>query len=107
MIGEEGEGIEGEGDAGTADWRVRLQKKGTNMKQHMPFRDWCAHCMMGMGRTHHHVSKKRSEHLSRRFFKPNSAVSCQTIPDESVTCIDGEGRQTPEHDEQRGSDEGN
>ena len=62
---------------------------------HMPFRDWCTHCMMGRGRTHLHVSKKRSEDLSRRptigmdhyFLKPNSTASSQTIPDESVTCI--------------------
>ena len=51
--------------------------------------------MMGRGRTHHHVSKKRSEDLSRRpsravdygFLKPNSTASSQTIPDVSVTCI--------------------
>ena len=40
MTDEEGEGVEGEGEAGTADWRVRtgprneLQEKGKNMKQH-------------------------------------------------------------------------
>ena len=33
MTGKEGEGIEGEGEAGT-DWRVRLQKKGKNMNLH-------------------------------------------------------------------------
>ena len=57
---------------------------------HMPFRDWCTHCMMGRGRTHHHVSKKRSEELSRRpviameysFLKPNSTANSQTIPGE-------------------------
>ena len=56
MTDEEGEGVEGEGEAGTADWRVReqvqetnlLQEKGKNTKQHTcRFRDWCAHCMMG------------------------------------------------------------
>ena len=26
---------------------------------HVPFRDWCAHCMMGRGRTHHHVAKQK------------------------------------------------
>ena len=51
--------------------------------------------MMGRGRTHHHVSKKRSEDLSRKrtivmdyyFLKPTSTANSQTIPDESVTCI--------------------
>ena len=64
-------------------------------KTHMPFRNWCTHCMMGRGRTHHHVSMKRSEELSRRpiiamdyhFLEPNSTANSQTIPDESVTCI--------------------
>ena len=32
----------------------------------MPFRDWCAHCMMGRGRTHHHIAKQKSEDESRR-----------------------------------------
>ena len=53
------------------------------------------HCMMGRGRTHHHVSKKRSEDLSRKliiamayhFLKPNSKVNPKTLPDESVMCI--------------------
>ena len=39
-----------------------MQEKGKNMK----LRDGCAHCMMERGRTHHHVSKKRSEDFSRR-----------------------------------------
>ena len=38
MTDEEGEGVGGEGEAGTADWRVEetnlLQEKGKNMKQH-------------------------------------------------------------------------
>ena len=25
------------------------------------FRDWYTHCMMGRGRTHHHVNKQKSE----------------------------------------------
>ena len=61
----------------------------------MPFRDWSRHCMMGRERAHHHVSKKRSEDLSRRpiiamdsyFLKPNSTANSQTIRDESVTGI--------------------
>ena len=57
--------------------------------------DWCIHCMRGRGRTHHHVSNKRSEDLIRRpiiaidsdFLKPNSTANSQPIPDEPVTCI--------------------
>ena len=68
MTDEEGEGVEGvEGEAGTADWRVgagprnRLtaREREEHEATHMPFRDWCAHCMMGRGRTHHHVSKRQ------------------------------------------------
>ena len=48
MPTEEGERVEGEGEAGTADWRVRTRpKKQTDCKRkgeleatHMPFRDW-------------------------------------------------------------------
>ena len=73
-----------------------LQEKGKNTKgTHMPFPDWCTHCMMGRCGTHHHVSKKRSEDSSRRpitavdscFLKSNSTPNSQTIRDESVTCI--------------------
>ena len=62
---------------------------------HMPFRDRCTHCMMGRGRTHHHVSKKRSgdivektnnSHGQLSFLMPDSTVNSQTISDESVTC---------------------
>ena len=48
-----------------------------------------AHCMMGRGRTHHHVSKKRSEVLTERpvvmdyhILKPNSTVNSLTIPED-------------------------
>ena len=111
---------EGEGEAATADWTVRAgprnkptaREREEHEATHMPFRDWCTHCMVGRGRTHRHVSKKRSEDKSRRptiamdyyFLKPNSTANSQTIPDESVTCI---ARQTPEHNEQRSSEEGN
>ena len=87
------------GEAGTADWRVRADPRGKPTARewekheatHMLFRDWSAHCMMGRGRTHNHVSKKRSEDLSRRpiramdhnILKANSTASSQTIPDES------------------------
>ena len=69
---------------------------------------------MGRGRTHHHVSKPKSENLSRRpttavdyyFLKPNSTASSQTIPEESVTCITVE-EDRHQHHEQRGLEERN
>ena len=73
MTDEEGEGVEGEGEGGTADWRVRAGPRNKpnargeeHEATHTPFRDWCTHCMMGRGCTHHHVSKRKSEDLSRR-----------------------------------------
>ena len=68
--------------------------------------------MMGKGRTHHHVSKKRSEDLSRRptiamdccFFRPDSIANSQTISDKPVTCI--AVKEDGHHYEQRGSEEG-
>ena len=65
---------EGEGGAGTTDWREITGPRNTLTARDreereatpMPFRDWCAHCMKGRGRTHHHVSKKISEDSSRR-----------------------------------------
>ena len=73
MTDEEGEGVDGEGGAGTVDWRVRAgprnkptaREREERQATHMPFRDWCTHCMMSGGRTHHHVSKQKSENLSR------------------------------------------
>ena len=62
---------------------------------HVLFRDWCTHCMIGRGRTHHHVAKQISEDQMRRatiamdynIMKMNSVVNAQTISEESVTCI--------------------
>ena len=70
----------------------------------MSFHGWCTHCMKGRGRTHRHLSKKRSEDWSRRkviamgfcFLKPKSTASSQTIPEESVDVHCGEGGQTSE-----------
>ena len=103
MTDEEGEGVGIEGEAGTADWRVRAgtrnkptaREREEHEATHMPFRDLCAQCMMDRGRTRHHVSTKRSQDLSRRpmvamdyyFLKPDSTANSQTIPDESMTCI--------------------
>ena len=102
MADEEGEGVEGEGEGGTADWRVRAGPRNTptarERKEHeaarMPFRDWSTHCMMGRGRTNHHVLMRKSEDLSRRptivmdhyFLKPTATANSQTIPGESATC---------------------
>ena len=66
--GEGGE-TDGEGEWAAPDWRVRAgpRSKPTQREReqheatHVPFRDWCAYCMMGRGRTHHHVTKQRSD----------------------------------------------
>ena len=58
-----------EGELAAPDWRVRAgpRSKPTQREReeheatHVPFRDWCAYCMMGRGRTHHHVTKQKSE----------------------------------------------
>ena len=49
--------------------------------------------MMGSGRTHHHVTKQKSEDQSRRptfamdyLMKVSSVVNAQTTSEESVTC---------------------
>ena len=54
-----------QGESGS-EKQTYCKRKGRQEATHVPFWDWCAHCMMGRGRTHHHVSKKRSEDLSRR-----------------------------------------
>ena len=62
MSDEEGGEIDGEEELAAPDWRVRAgpRSKPTQRERveheatHVPFRDWCAHCMMGRGRTHHH-----------------------------------------------------
>ena len=99
-VTDEGGGVQREREAETADGRVQAQetdckRKGrTRSNTHAIPR--LVHTLHdGRGRTHHHVSKKRSEDLSRRptivmdyyFLKPNSTSNSQTIPDESVTCI--------------------
>ena len=103
MSDEEGEEIDGEGELATPDWRVRAgpRSKPTQREReeheatHVPFRDWCAHCMMGRGRSHHHVAKQKSEDQSRRpviamdyfFMRMESSPSAQEIAEESITCI--------------------
>ena len=74
MSDEEGDRIEDEGEFAAPDWRVRARPRNKPTQRereeheatHMPFRDWCAHCMMGRGRTHHHIAKQKSEDESRR-----------------------------------------
>ena len=51
MTVEEAEGAEREGEAGTADWRVRAgprdkptaREREEHEETHMPFSDWCTH----------------------------------------------------------------
>ena len=51
--------------------------------------------MMGRGRTHHHVTKQRSEDETRRpiiamdyyFMRMEPAVKCRTVSAEALTCI--------------------
>ena len=74
MSDEEGGETDGEGELAAPDWRVRAgpRNKPTQREReqheatHVPFRDWCAYCMMGRGRTHHDVTKQRSDDQSRR-----------------------------------------
>ena len=57
----EGDEIDGEEEFAAPDWRVRAgprnkptqrERKEHEEATHVPFRDWCAHCMMGRGRSH-------------------------------------------------------
>ena len=65
------------------------------MKQHTYRFETGAHCMMGRGRTHHHVAKQKSEDQSRRpiiamdyfFMRMERSLSVQAISEESITCI--------------------
>ena len=103
MSDEEGGEIDGEEELASPDWRVRAgpRNKPTQREReeheatHVQFRDWCAHCMMGRGRTHHHVAKQKSEDQSRRpiiamdyfFMRMECFLSVQAISEESITCI--------------------
>ena len=80
MSSEAGDEVEGEGDLAPPDWRVRAVEV-----THMPLRDWRTHCVMGRGRTHHHVTNQKSEDQSRMltiamdyyFVKMESVVNAQ------------------------------
>ena len=55
MSDEEGGEIDGEEELAAPDWRVRAgprskptqREREEHVATHVPFRDWCAHCMMG------------------------------------------------------------
>ena len=104
MSDEGGDKIDDEEELAAPEWRVRAgprnnltqrREKSTKQKTHVPFRDWCAHCMMGRGRTHHHTAKQKSENESTRpiiamdyyFMQMESAPSAQSISEESITCV--------------------
>ena len=103
MSSDERDEIDGEEELAAPGWRVRAgpRNKPTQREReeheatHVPFRDWCAHCMMGRGRTHHHVAKQKSEDQSRRlifttdyfFMKMVSTPSVQAISEKSVACV--------------------
>ena len=73
------------------DWRVRAgpRNKPTQRERHeathVPFRDWCVHC----------IAKQKSEDQSRRpviamdyfFMRMEPAPNVQAISEESTTCI--------------------
>ena len=97
MTDEDG-GMEGEGEeAGVADRRVKsgLRNKPTAKEReeheatHMPFRDWCPHCMMGRGESITTCQREGVRDMARRptivmycyFFKPNTTMSSQTVSD--------------------------
>ena len=46
--------------------RPRQKEREEHEATHVPFRDWCTHCMMGKGPTHHHITKQTSEDEPRR-----------------------------------------
>ena len=95
--------LEGAGGVAPLGWRVRTgppnkptQKEWEDHEAtHVPFGDWCAHCMMGRGRTNHHVTKQKSEDTSRRptivmdycFMKVMLIVNAQPCSEESINSI--------------------
>ena len=68
MSDEEGDRIDGEEELAAPDQRVRaaprskptLKEREEHEATHIPFRDWCAHCMKGRCRTHHHVVEQKA-----------------------------------------------
>ena len=74
MSDEEGDSIDGEEELAAPDWRMRAGPRNTSTQKereeleatHLPFRDCCIHCTRTRGRTHHHITKQKSEDQSRR-----------------------------------------
>ena len=103
MSDEGGDSIDGDEKFAAPDWRVRAgpRNKPTQKDReeheatHVPSRGWCTHCMMGRGRTHHHITIQKSVDQSRKptvakdyySMKMKMVVSVQTLSGEAVTCI--------------------
>ena len=115
MSGEEGGRIDGEEDLAAPDWRVKGPENKPTQKEreeceatHVPLRDRCLHCIMGRGRSHHHVTKQRSEDQARRptiamnyyFMKMKSVVNAQNNDRIIRNLYRRERRQTSEHHDQ-------
>ena len=81
----ERDGVEGEGEMAPPDWCVRTtqKKKEEHEATHVPLGDWCSHCMMCRGRTHHHVTKQKSEDQSKSR-RPANAMDCYFLKMNSV-----------------------
>ena len=100
---EEGNEIDGEEELAAPDWQVIAgpRNKPTQREReeheatHVPFRDWCVHCILGRGRTHHRVAKQKSEDQSRGpvipmdcfFMRMEPAPNVQAISEKSITCV--------------------
>ena len=109
MSVEGGDDVDGEVELATPDWRVRAgpgnrptqKEREEHEATHVPFRDWCTHCKIGSGRTHHHVTKQRNGDETQRstiamdyyIMKMQPAVNSRTISQEATTCIVEEDRQ--------------
>ena len=103
MSDEGGDRIDGGEEVAPPDWRVRAgppnkptqKEREEHEATHVPFRDWCAHCMMGRGRTRHHVTKQKNKDQSRRptiamdcyFITMESVANTHNMSEESITCI--------------------
>ena len=100
---EEGDRIDGEEEEAAPDQRMRagprnkpsLKEREEHEATHVPFRDWCKYCMISRVRTHHHVTKAKSEDQSRRptsvmdcyFMKMKSVENASTMSEDAVTRI--------------------
>ena len=85
------------------NWRVRAgprnrptqREREEHEATHVPFRGWCARCVVGRGCTHHYVAKQKSEDQFRGpiiamdyfLMRMESAPNVQAISEESITCV--------------------